>query len=175
MTPPLPAMGNPVCSTFEWTPTLNDVGTVQVCFIAVDNNNRTTQCCFDIMVAECFQFVGRGGGNAGLQIGNLFWQSQLASIRNTYPVTMTDRPSLRVPILSTGQLSFSMQTLMYNPEAFPTNPNQWSNRMRITVLPGGIVQGELLGTLNNIHQSLATFTDPNGDLHMTFPFLIDGM
>lgn len=175
LTPPLPADGNPICTTFEWTPTLADVGSFQVCFTAVDNNQRTAACCFTVTVAECYQFLGRGAGNSGLTIGNYFWQSQLASIRNTYAVTMTDRPNLRVPILSTGQLNFSMQTLMFNPEVFPTNPNQWSNRMRITVLPGGIVQGDLHGTLNGIHQQLATFTDPNGDLHMTFPFLIDGM
>jgi len=172
---PLPAMGNPVCTTLTWTPALADVGVTQFCFTAVDANQRTAACCFNVMVAECYQFVGRGGGNAGLTLGNLFWQSQLGSIRNTFPVTMTDRPNLRVPLLTTGQVNFSMQTLMYNPQAFPQNPDQWSQRLRLTVLPGGLVQGELHGNLNGIHQSLATFTDPNGDLYMTFPFLIDGM
>lgn len=175
LTPTLPTSGNPVCTTFSWTPGLSDVGTTQVCFTAVDNNQRTASCCFNIQIAECYQFLGRGSGNAGLTIGNLFWQSQLMSIRNTFPVTMTDRPNLRVPLLTTGQLSFSMQTLMHNPEAFPTNPDQWSNRLRVTILPGGLVQGQLLGNLNGIHQSLATFTDANGDLFMTFPFTIDGM
>lgn len=175
LTPPLPADGNPICTTFDWTPTLADIGTVQVCFTAVDNNQRTAACCFNIQIAECYQFVGRGAGNAGLTIGTTFWQSQLASIRNTYAVTMTDRPNLRVPILSTGQLSFSMQTLMNNQQQFPQNPVQWSQRLRVTILPGGLVQGQLFGTLNGIHQSLATFTDANGDLYMTFPFTIDGM
>lgn len=175
LTPPLPADGNPICTTFEWTPGIADVGTTQICFTAVDNNNRTAACCFNIQIAECYQFLGRGSGNAGLTIGNLFWQSQLSSIRSHYAVTMTDRPNLRVPILSTGQLSFSMQTLMHNTEAFPQNPTQWSQRLRVSVFPGGLVQGELLGSLNGIHQSLATFTDANGDLFMTFPFTIDGM
>lgn len=175
LNPPLPADGNPICTTFSWTPTLADIGTVQVCFTAVDNNQRTSACCFNIQVAECFQFIGRGSGNAGLTIGSTFWQSQLASIRNTYAVTMTDRPNLRVPILTTGQLNFSMQTLMHNPQQFPQNPDQWSNRLRVTILPGGLVQGELFGSLNGIHQSIATFTDANGDLYMTFPFTVDGM
>ena len=61
------------------------------------------------------------------------------------------------------------------PQIFPLNPDQWSNRLRVTVYPGGLVQGELFGTLNGIHQSIATFTDPNGDLYMTFPFTVDGM
>ncbi|MCY2959439.1 MAG: choice-of-anchor E domain-containing protein [Planctomycetota bacterium] len=175
LTPTLPANGNPVCTTFTWTPTLADVGTTQICFTAVDNNNRTAACCFNIQTAECYQFLGRGAGSAGITIGNLFWQSQMGSIRNTFPVTMTDRPSLRVPMLTTGQLNFSMQTLMHNPQTFPTNADQWSKRLRLTVLPGGLVQGELFGSLNGIHQSLATYTDANGDLYMTFPFTIDGM
>jgi hypothetical protein len=175
LNPPLPADGNPICTTFSWTPTLADIGTTQICFIAVDNNNRTAQCCFNIQIAECYQFLGRGSGNAGLTIGTVFWQSQLSTIRNTYPVTMTDRPNLRVPLLTTGQLNFSMQTLMHNPQEFPQNPDQWSKRLRVTVYPGGLVQGELLGNLNGIHQSLATFTDANGELYMTFPFTIDGM
>ena len=175
LNPPLPANGNPICTTFTWTPTLADIGTTQVCFTAVDNNQRTAACCFNIQVAECYQFLGRGGGNAGLSIGTVFWQSQLGSIRNTFPVTMTDRPNLRVPLLTTGQISFSMQTLMHNPQQFPANPDQWSQRLRVIVYPGGLVQGELYGSLNGIHQSLATFTDPLGELYMTFPFTIDGM
>jgi len=172
---PLPAVGNPVCTTLTWTPTLADIGVTQFCFTAVDANQRTAACCFNVQVAECYQFLGRGSGSAGLTIGNVFWQSQLGSIRNTFPVTMTDRPNLRVPLLTTGQINFSMQTLMHNPEVFPQNPDQWSKRLRVTVMPGGLVQGELLGNLNGIHQSLATFTDPVGDLYMTFPFAIDGM
>ncbi|MBL8861561.1 MAG: choice-of-anchor E domain-containing protein [Planctomycetes bacterium] len=175
LNPPLPQNGNPVCTTFEWTPTLADLGTTQICFTAVDNNQRTAACCFNVQVAECYQFLGRGGGNAGVTLGTVFWQSQLGNIRSTFPVTMTDRPNLRVPILASGQISFSMQTLMHNPQQFPQNPDQWSQRLRVVVYPAGLVQGELYGSLNGIHQQLATFTDPNGDLYMTFPFAIDGM
>ncbi len=175
MTPPLPTSGNPVCSIFTWTPSLADLGTTTVCFTATDAHGRTANCCFSVQVAECYQFLGRGGGNASITIGNTLWQSQLGNIRNTFPVTMTDRPSLRVPMLTSGQINFSMQTLMYNAQQFPTNPDQWSQRLRVIVLPGGMVQGEMYGTLNGIHQSLATFTDPAGDLYMTFPFTVDGM
>jgi hypothetical protein len=64
---------------------------------------------------------------------------------------------------------------MFNPTMFPANPSQWTQRLRITVLPGQIVTGELFDTLNGMHQSMATYTDPDGDLWMTFPFTIDGM
>jgi hypothetical protein len=73
LNPPLPANGNPICTTFSWTPTLADTGTTQICSTAVDNDQRTAACCFSIQVAECYQSLGRGGGNAGLSIGTVFW------------------------------------------------------------------------------------------------------
>jgi hypothetical protein len=88
---------------------------------------------------------------------------------------MTDHPSMPVPNLASGQIQFAMETLMYNPQIFPNNPSQWSNRLRVTVLPGQVVTGQLQGTLNGIHQGLQTFTNPQGQVMMTFPFTIDGM
>jgi hypothetical protein len=172
---PNPATGNPACGTLEWTPGLNQLGDHQICFVATDTHGRSTTCCITISVAECYQMLGRGAGNASVQIGPTLWQSQLLTIRLYFPVTLNDRPNFRVPLLTSGQLNFSVQTLMHNTVQFPQNSYQWSNRLRVTVLPGGIVTGELNGTLNGIHQSVSTFTDPNGDLWMTFPFTIDGM
>lgn len=175
LAPSLPTSGNPVCTTFNWTPTAFDVGSWTITFTAVDSNNRTSSCSFTIVVAECYQFLGRGSGNAGLTIGGQFFQSQLGGIRQIFPVTMIDRPSLRIPNLATGQWSFSVQTVMHNAEMFPQNPDQWSQRLRVVISPGQVVTGELFGTLNGIHQQLTTFTDPLGEQWMSFPFTIDGM
>jgi len=172
---PSPATGNPACGTLEWTPSLAQLGDTQICFVATDTHGRSTTCCITVSVAECFQMLGRGAGNAAIQIGPTLWQTQLLNVRVYFPVTLNDRPNFRVPLLTSGQLNFSVQTLMYNTIQFPQNSYQWSNRLRVTVLPGGIVTGELNGTINGIHQSVSTFTDPNGDLWMTFPFTIDGM
>jgi len=173
--PGLPAVGNPVCVTVNWTPTLAQLGNSVFSFVATDTHNRTAACQVNVMVAECYQFIGRGGTGSDVTIGGTFYHTQLSSVRQFWPVTMIDRPNLRVPNIATGQLNFSFQTLMHNPTVFPANPDQWSQRLRVTVYPGGIVTGQLFGDLNGIHQSLTTFTDPNGDLYMSFPFGIDGM
>lgn len=174
-TPPLPASGNPICIQVDWTPTINDVGTAHFNFTATDSHGRTAHCDVDVITAECYQFIGRGGGGSTITIGGVPFNSWLSSIRSYFPVTMTNRPNLRVPLIASGQINFSFETVMHNPWIFPNNPEQWSQRLHVTVLPGGVVQGELLDSLNGIHQFLSTFTDPTGVLYMTFPFTIDGM
>lgn len=173
--PSLPTMGNPVSSTLGWTPSSSDTGTHTVIVTATDISGNQTTCNVTINVAECHFLIGRGGGSQQVTLFGHQYDTQLASVRMTWPVTMLDRPSLRVPMHLSSPLHFSCQTLMYNPVVFPTNPSQWSNRLRVTIHPGGIVTSELLGTLNGIHQSVTTYVDTYGTLMMTFPFTIDGM
>jgi hypothetical protein len=173
--PGLPVSGNPACVTVNWTPTVGQLGTSDFVFTAVDTHQRTAACTIHVLVAECFQFIGRGGGGSTVNAGGFQWPTFVGAVRLIYPVTMVDRPSIRIPNLATGQLDFSMQTVMENPQAFPTNPHQWSNRLRVSIHPGQVVTGQLLETFNGIHQGLSTFTDPNGDRFVTFPFTIDGM
>jgi hypothetical protein len=174
-TPVLPAVGNPVCVTVNWTPTVGQLGTSDFTFVATDTHQRSATCVIHVLVAECFQFIGRGGGGSTVNAGGTTWPTFVGAVRLIYPVTMVNRPSIRIPSIATGQLDFSMQTVMHNPLVFPTNPDQWSNRLRVSILPGQMVVGQLLDTFNGIHQGLSTFTDPNGDRFVTFPFTIDGM
>ena len=50
MTPALPQTGNPVSSTFSWTPTVADIGSRTVDFTATDANDRTATCSYTIEV-----------------------------------------------------------------------------------------------------------------------------
>ncbi|MBL8858044.1 MAG: choice-of-anchor E domain-containing protein [Planctomycetes bacterium] len=175
LSPQVPAVGNPVCRTFNWTPTVGQLGVHVVNFTITDNHNRTATCQLSILVAECYQFLGRHPGSSSLVVGGTLFQSHLANVRLIFPVTMVDRPSLRIPNLTGGQLTFHMETVMSNPLLFPTNPDQWSQRLQVTVHPGQIVTGSLFESFNGIHQSLATFSDAQGERYMTFPFTIDGM
>lgn len=50
MTPVLPTSGNPVQSTFSWTPTVANVGTFVVNFIAQDNSGTQTSSSVTIQV-----------------------------------------------------------------------------------------------------------------------------
>jgi hypothetical protein len=173
--PALPVVGNPACVTVNWTPTLGQLGTSTFSFVAVDSHQRTAACSIDVLVAECYQFIGRGGTGSNITVGGNTFPTFVGAVRLIYPVTMVDRPSIRIPNLATGQLDFSMQTVMHNPQVFPTNPDQWSNRLRVSIHPGQVVTGQLFETFNAIHQGLSTFTDPVGDRYVTFPFTIDGM
>ena len=173
--PALPVMGNPACVVVNWTPTMAQLGNFVFSFTAIDTHQRTAACTINVLVAECYQFIGRGGTGSSIVLGGTQWDSYLGAIRFAWPVTMTDRPSMKIPNLATGQLQFSMQTLMHNPIVFPANADQWSQRLRVTVLPGQMVLGDLFQSLNGIHQGLSTFTDPLGERYMTFPFTIDGM
>lgn len=50
MTPGLPVGGNPVSSTFDWTPTVANVGPHVIIFTATDNTLRQVQCSFIVDV-----------------------------------------------------------------------------------------------------------------------------
>ena len=173
--PQVPAVGNPVCRTFSWTPTVGQLGVHSVTFTITDNHNRFSTCKINLLIAECYQFIGRQAGSSSIVVGGTLFNSHLNDIRLIFPVTMVDRPSLRIPNLTTGQIVFNMETVMSNALVFPTNPDQWSQRLQVTVHPGQIVTGALFDSFNGVHQSLATYSDAQGERFMTFPFTIDGM
>jgi hypothetical protein len=175
MNPALPQDGNPVCSTFEWTPTQADIGAFTITFTAVDTHGRTATCQVNLVVAECFQLLGRGGSGSQIFLGNTLYNTHITYVRLYFAVTMDDYPSFPVPQLTTGQWNFSVQTVMHNADMFPTNPDQWSQRLQVTVLPGGVVLGQLHDTVNGINQSISIHTDPDGVQRMSFPFTINGM
>jgi hypothetical protein len=180
MTPPLPAMGNPVSSTFNWTPTNLQVGNHVVTFVAVDGHMRTSSCTITLIVAECHLILGVGPGDTRVTIFGHDYQTQMGWVRQTFPVTMADMPDFPLPAANLGsvgaqQLPISVQVVMYNPEIYPQNPEQWSQRMVLAVVPGRSTKLQGTGTENGIHVTVETFVDKLGRVRMRFPFTIDGM
>lgn len=175
MNPPLPLSGQPASSQFAWTPGSGQVGTFLVTFTITDQLGTTSSCSTAITIAECHQLVGSGGGGSDVTLFGQLFHTDLSSVRRSWPVTMPRRPSLQVPRIVSGEMRFSVQTLMHNPLVFPGNPDQWSHRLEVTVRPGMLVSGTSFGTANGIHQTLATFDGGDGRLYMTFPFTIDGL
>jgi len=175
MNPPLPLLGQPAASQFSWTPTNGQVGTFVITFTSTDQLGNFTTCSTTITIAECHQLVGTGGGGSDLTIFGHLFHTDLSQVRRTWPVTMVRRPSLRIPAILTGELRFSVQTLMHNPHVFPTNPDQWSRRLQVAVHPGQWITSGLVGTENGIHQTVTTYVGDDGHVYMTFPFTIDGM
>jgi len=174
LTPTLPQSGNPVCATINWTPGSNQVGPNTFCFTALDTHNRSTQCCFTVLVAECHLLLGQApvGGTGNLQVdifGHLY-DTQLSVLRRSWPVTMEDIPTVILPV----NARMSAQLLMYNPLAFPLNPSQWSKLLTVQVNPNGTLSRSWAGTQNGITLR-ATSQVVNGQVHIRFPFGIDGM
>ncbi len=174
-TPALDVTGNPACVTVNWTPTAAQIGTSTFTFTAVDTHLRSATCEIHVLVAECYQFLGRGGAGSNVIVGGTPFSTYVSTVRFIWPVTMISRPSVAIPNLATGQYGFSIQTMMHNPLAFPSNPDQFSSRLQVRILPGQVVTGTLFEGLNGIHQTLQTYTTPQGGHYMTFPFTIDGM
>ncbi len=52
MTPPLPTAGNPVSSTFDWTPGDGDIGNYLITFKATDDDQNEATCDIEIEVGE---------------------------------------------------------------------------------------------------------------------------
>lgn len=175
MNPPLPLVGQPATSQFTWTPGNGQVGTFDVTFTVTDQLGNTSSCVTTITIAECHQLIGTGGGGSYVTLFGQLYHTDLSAVRRSWPVTMPRRPSLLVPHLTTGEVRFSVQTLMHNPHVFPSNPDQWSRRMEVRVAPGPYVYGIWYGYANGIQQTLTTFTGGDGQLYMSFPFTIDGL
>lgn len=172
LTPTLPTSGNPVCTTFDWTPINSQTGTTSVTFTATDTHQRTSSCTLTILVAECHMLFGAAPGNTPQIVFGHLYDTQLGGVRRFYPVTMIDMPSFPVNQLPP---QFTMQVVMYNPTVFPANPSQWSQALTVHNLGGGQINSVLSGTLNGIHVSSNVFTTPTGQVRVNFPFTIDGM
>jgi hypothetical protein len=172
LTPPLPASGNPICTTLNWTPANSDVGNHVITFTATDNHLRTATCQVTLIIAECHMMFAMNSGNSSYTIFGHLYDTQLAGVRRFYPVTMEDHPSL--PYASMPQQWF-VQVVMYNPQVFPTNPSQWSYAMRVNKVPPSSVSYDYVGTQNGIPIQAQTFLGGGGEVRVRFPFQVNGM
>ncbi|MCY2960204.1 MAG: choice-of-anchor E domain-containing protein [Planctomycetota bacterium] len=170
-TPALPTSGNPVCVTVDWTPNGTQVGNFNVVFTATDAHQRTSSCTVTIVSAECHLLVSSGTGNAGATIFGHYYDTQLAGVRRTWPVTMEDMPSF-----AWNQLPqvITVQVVMYNPLMFPANPDQHSQAMRVTKTAQGTLNTEYFGTTDGIGIRAQVYT-VNGQPRVRFPFRVQGM
>ena len=169
----LPASGNPVCTTLTWTPSSAQTGSYSITFTATDANQATTTCQVNIVTAECHLVLGFGLGQSQELLFGYLFDTQLSSIRRAYPVTMSDMPALAYSNLP---MNFFAQVVMHNPAVFPSNPDQWSQALRVTKDPvTDLLRTFDLGTHNGMHVSAQDFYDANGVRRVRFPFTIEGM
>jgi DNA-binding beta-propeller fold protein YncE len=183
-TPALPVMGNPASSVFDWTPGNGDVGTFCITYTASDGDPETLDatCKVTLNVAECHLIVAGGAGSDGFTVGGYTWPTHLEGIRTSYPVLVDSMPSFPIP-LSTGSAfkarqlmdHFTVQVVMFNPEVFPENAEQWTNALEVWVWGDGRVTTRRFGQRDGMDLWLDTFTDPSGQRFYRFPFSIDGL
>lgn len=173
LSPVLPTSGNPVCTTLTWTPTIAQTGTNTVTFTATDANQRTATCQVTFLIAECHMMFAMGSGNSQQILFGQLFNTQLSDVRRSYPVTMEDIPAL--PYANLPQ-TFFVQVVMYNPQMFPGNPDQWTYALRVDKnVASQTVNTSNYGTENGMHLSANEFVDGNGVHRIKFPFTIDGM
>lgn len=170
-TPPLPASGNPICVTVDWTPDGTQVGDFPVVFTVTDTHQRSTVCTVNIMIAECHLLISGGPGNASSTVFGHLYNTQLAGLRSSFPVTLVDMPSFTWAQLPQ---TLTVQVVMYNPQMFPSNPDQFSRAMRVTKTGPDTVSTEYFGLRDGIGLR-AQVSTVNGLPVVRFPFTIDGM
>ena len=99
------------------------------------------------------------------------------------PVKPLTRPH-RVPntggftgtaIGTTSVSQFWAQIVMWNPDVFPGNPEQWSGGIVVTVWDDGTSTAVPFGDSNNIEIDHELVRGPDGRVHVRFPFEIGGL
>jgi hypothetical protein len=145
------------------------------------NNNGVPDECDP---AECWMVAGRGAGSATAHVDGWDLPTQLSNVVTQWEVTMDDFPAFAMPTRHQGNsglwkvdrpMVMSVQVLMYNPEVFPDNPTQWSQRLDVYVAPNEQPIVSWNGTLNGVHINYATFVGADGKWYVHFPFAIDGL
>lgn len=181
VTPALPASGNPICVTFNWTPGPTDTGNFVIVFTATDSHGATDVCTFQLMVAECHQLFGLQAGNQQFNIFGHLYSTYLGSMTRFFPVTRESIPNFQIPHAHQGggleyyPAPFYVQVVMFNPQMFPTNPEQWSRGLRVQPNADGTLATSYFGQANGIGIRARTFTNTQGQPRMDFPFTIFGM
>jgi hypothetical protein len=132
---------------------------------------------------ECFLVIGTsplGGTFNG--IGHT-WSTQLSAIAGAYPVTMEDFPSFPIPTpprrgktrpAPVPIAEFYAQVVMWNPSVFPSNAEQWTRPLHVTLFADGTARGSRYGSRNGMAMGVRTFLDPSGQAHVEFPFSVFG-
>lgn len=144
---------------------------------------------------ECFLVMGSDPGADTFNAGAHTWSTQLSDLRGHYPVTLADIPDFPVPAspeLPTFRprvsgtwngpswqpepySRFYAQVVMWNPQDFPQNPEQYTPLLEVSIWHNGAVTGRIQGSGDGMTISLKTFTGEDGQRYFTFPFTIDGL
>jgi hypothetical protein len=169
--PPFPVVGNPACTTITWTPAPDQIGNIPFTFTANDVAQTSSTCTTVVGTAECHLVVGFGNGSSSVSLFGHLYDTQIARVRASWPVTMTDMPSF--PWRSMPP-ALTVQVLMYNPLMFPNNDSQWSQPLTVFRNADYSMTYQYGGHVNGIFVT-PELIQQNGTTRIRFPFTIQGM
>lgn len=134
--------------------------------------------------AECFLVLGAGPGSEAFAGATHSWDTYLSSVTNSFAVTLDDIPSFPLPHTTHDRIAlqqpvpvgtFSAQVLMWNPDEFPDNPEQFTAGLRVIMWSNGRVTGRRYGSSDGMELTLETYRETaSGQRFLRFPFSIDG-
>lgn len=170
LTPPLPLTGESVCTTFQWTPMLSQVGGPVLEFFAEDANGCRVLCKMRILVTETILVFGGSYGSGQFTMFGRNFDTQLTSVRRAFPASETNGPA---PLFSSLPTSYSVQVLRYNAVQYPQQAHRWSRTLTFTKdVPSQTVQAQYFGTANGMDVTVETFVDVNGQTRVRFPITV---
>jgi hypothetical protein len=141
MTPPLPQVGNPVSSQFNWTPTFAQIGVHNIIFRVRDRGGLERDCPVRINVrSECILFFGAGRGE--YDIGNRdYFLINPGTLFYMADVVERSVPIIPIPAWSAlNGVHIYAQVVMWNDYHFPNDPIKVSNGMDVTLGGGDPVE-----------------------------------
>ena len=147
----------------------------------IDVLGRAVEEC-EAVVAECFLVVGPSRGATDWDAGIHSWPIQLSRVDKSWPVLLDSIPTFSIPApvkshFKTRRLvdHFHAQVLMYNPDVFPTNPEQYTGGIEVFVWSDGRVMARHYGARDGMDIWVRTFEDDEGNRFFELPFSIDGL
>jgi hypothetical protein len=138
---------------------------------------------------ECHLVFAQSTGNDTFNANGHTWNTQLDNVYAFYPVWLDDMPTFQIPPFTNFPIrwanirnlmmmdvpfqQYSVQVVMWNPEVFPGNPEQYTDVLNVTVWLSGNVQVTRTGSVDHMGIDYEVFSQ-DGYNYLRFPFTIDG-
>jgi hypothetical protein len=149
---------------------------------------------------QCVVVFGNGFGMSTFRPGNHTWVTQVGDIDAFDPVLLVNTGTVSLPLPQTadkpyrgrGRIrrapsngqpalihAFTAQILLWSPDSFPSNPEQYSQGLLVRVYADGTVVGSDYGSSDNLRvwaKGRVVEAAPGLDrrVEITFPFEIEG-
>ena len=187
---------SPSAGEVAFTVTLGDVGSPGSGSVVVtDGAGNETMCAVELEPTHCFLVIGDAQGSDVFNGNGHEFTTQLGGIVASHVVSMGSIPTFVLPgpdpwldpTASSrgpgGQTAtsdwmndgvFTVQVLLWEPDALPANPEQFSTALHVSLLPDGFVRVRPYGAQDEITIGYELDVDAEGRTTIRFPFVVPG-